>query len=131
MRARQVSSVRVRLREGVGDLGHRRNVAQAGRARTTLLNWLAAAALGFALAASHHLDRDAHERGIQGHGWATDSATTLAYARAIAAREYRRELAALQMCASEHATVVWLPDGSHRCKTKHGHLLATVHQVQP
>jgi hypothetical protein len=102
-----------------------RGARQHGRARTTLLNWLAAGALGFAMAASGHLDRqDDHP-----HNWAVDSATLLREARAVAAREHRRELAAQRLCGNEHATPIWIDEVTMRCATKRGHLLRTVHQV--
>lgn len=104
--------------------GHAGNVAQQGRARTTLLNWLCAAALGFALAASHHLDREHAE-----HGWAADSATVLREAQIVAAREHRRELRAQRMCGNEHATPMWIDEHTVRCATKGGYITRTVHQV--
>lgn len=103
-------------------------------ARTLVLNWLAAGAIAFGLASAHHLDRDAHEaarHSAQGHGWATDSATLQAEARAVAAREHRRELAAQRLCGSEHATPIWIDERSMRCATKRGYITRAVHQVQP
>lgn len=102
---------------------------RSSRALTHVANWVCAAGLGFALASAHHLDRDAHEHHAQAHGWAVDQATTLGYAKAIAAREHRMELEAMRMCGSEHATVVWLDGGGHRCQLKNGRVMRRVHQV--